>query len=117
MLRLRWRRILRSALSGVLLLASADLPAQPGKTGSAIGAEGIRVILTQHAQWTVYWSSLGAAPRPPASAGSGTIEFTRRGDRLMGHLSIPVLGQDCEFEVVVRDDGFTYPGCARFDKV
>ena len=34
----------------------------------------------------------------------------------MGHLSIPVLGQECEFEVVVKDDRFIYPGCARFDK-
>jgi hypothetical protein len=27
-----------------------------------------------------------------------------------------VLGQECDFDVVVKEDGFTYPGCARFDK-
>jgi len=54
MMRLRWRRIPYSALLGILLLASADLLARPARTGSVIGAEGIRVILTQHPQWTVY---------------------------------------------------------------
>jgi hypothetical protein len=78
--------------------------------------EGVTAILIQHVRWTVYWSSLGPAPRPPASAASGTIQFTRRGDKMVGHLSIPVLGQECDFDVVVKEDGFTYPGCARFDK-
>jgi anti-sigma regulatory factor (Ser/Thr protein kinase) len=34
----------------------------------------------------------------------------------MGRVSIPVFGEECEFEVVVTDDGFTYPGCTRVDK-
>jgi hypothetical protein len=58
-----------------------------GNSGSAIGMEGVTAILTQHVRWTVYWSSLGPAPRPPASAASGTIQFTRRGDKMVGHLS------------------------------
>jgi hypothetical protein len=103
-------------LLGTLFFFSAGADAQPSQSGSAMGADGIKAILTEQRRWTVYWSSLGAAPRPPASAASGTIQFTPHGDKIMGHLSIPDLRQECEFEVVVKDDRFIYPGCARFDK-
>jgi hypothetical protein len=94
---------------------STGAGAQSSQSGSAIGADSIRAILTEQPRWTVYWSSLGAAPRPPASAASGTIQFTRRGDKIMGHLSIPVFTEECDFEVIIKDNGFSYLGCARFD--
>ena len=93
-----------------LLLSGSPVLAQPG-TGPAVGADRLRAILTEQAGWTVYWSSGGAAPRPPASAASGAIEFTRHGDTIRGHLSIPALSRECEFEVAVNDRGFSYPGC------
>ena len=96
-------------LLALLLDESAGL-AQPG-TGSTVGTERIGAILTEHAQWTWYWSSLGPAPRPPTSAGSGTVEFMRDGDRIRGHISIPVMSRECEFEIVVKDGGFGWPGC------
>jgi hypothetical protein len=108
--------ILCGVLLGTLFFSSIGAGAQPRQSGSAIGAERLKVILTEQPRWTVYWSSLGVAPRPPASAASGIIQFSRRGDKIMGQLSIPVFGQECEFEVVIKDDGFRYPGCARFDK-
>jgi hypothetical protein len=113
---LRSSSILYRVLLGMLLLVDADALAQPSTAGSAVGADKVETILTQQGPWTVYWSRLGAAPRPPASAASGTIQFSRRGDKLMGHMSIPVFGQECDFEVTVKDNGFIYPGCARFDK-
>lgn len=103
-------------LLGALVLIGTGAVAQSSRVGSAIGAERLKAILTEQPRWTVYWSSLGAAPRPPASAASGIIQFSRRGDEIMGHLSIPVFAQECECEVVINDDGFRYPGCARFDK-
>ena len=39
------------------------------------------------------------------------MEFTRRGDRIQGHTSIPAMSHECDFEVVVTDRGFMYPGC------
>jgi hypothetical protein len=115
-MRLRWGRKLSSVLISTLLLGGANLTAQPGKTETPIGAERVKAILTQQAHWTVYWSRLGAAPRPPATAVSGIVQFTRLGDKILGHLSIPVFREECDFEVVVKDDGFTYPGCTRVDK-
>ena len=93
-----------------LILGASLALAQPG-TGSAVGADRIRAILTERARWTVYWSSAGPAPRPPASAGSGNVEFTRHGDKMRGHINIPVMARECEFEVVVKDGGFSWPGC------
>ena len=92
------------------LLDGSPALAQPG-AGSAVGADRIGAILTEQAKWTVYWSSVAPAPRPPASAGSGAVEFTRHGDTIRGHISIPAMARECEFEVVVKDGGFSYPGC------
>ncbi len=33
----------------------------------------------------------------------------------MGHLKT-VFGQECDFAVTVKENGFIYPGCARYDK-
>ena len=93
-----------------LCLNGSPASAQPG-AGPAIGVDRIRAILTEQAHWTMYWSSVSPAPRPPASAASGAIEFTRHGDTIRAHLSIPALSRECEFEVVVKDRGFSYPGC------
>jgi hypothetical protein len=93
-----------------LLLTGSPALAQQGP-GSTVDADRIMAILTEHAQWMWYWSSLGPAPRPPASAGSGTVEFARDGDRIRGHISIPVMNRECESEVVVKDGGFGWPGC------
>ena len=102
---------LRKALAIVLFLSSHVAAAQSGAPPSAVGADRIRAILTEQPRWTVYWSTGGAAPRPPASAGSGTVEFTRHGDMIRGHTSIPAMSHECDFEVVVTDRGFMYPGC------
>jgi hypothetical protein len=104
-------RSLCRALAIVLFLSSHWAVAQSAGSPSAVGADRIRTVLTSHPQWTVYWSSLGAAPRPPASAASGTVEFRRRGNTIIGHMSIPAFTRECEFEVLVKDDGFSYPGC------
>jgi hypothetical protein len=93
-----------------LLLSGSLVLAQPG-TGAAVGADRIKAILIEQARWTMYWSGGGPAPRPPASTGSGNVEFTRHGDTIRGHMSIPALARECEFEVVVKDHGFSYPGC------
>jgi hypothetical protein len=40
-------------LLSTLLLGSVDLAAQASKSGSAIGADEIRSILTRHTRWTM----------------------------------------------------------------
>ena len=104
-------RSLRRVLAIGLVLASHWAAAQSQPGASAVGADRIRAVLTQHPKWTVYWSGLGAAPRPPASAGSGTVEFTPRGDTIIGHISHPVFARECEVQILIRESGFSYPGC------
>jgi hypothetical protein len=102
---------LRAALAIVLFLSSHGAAAQSGGSPSTVGADRIRAVLTEHPEWTVYWSSLGAAPRPPASAGTGTVRFTRHGDTIMAHIEIPAMARTCEVEIPIRESGFGYPGC------
>jgi hypothetical protein len=98
-------------LGVTLSVGSSPVIAQPGAAKAAVGAERISALLTEQGQWTLYWSTLGGGPRPPASAGTGTIAFTRRGNKLLARISIPVMARECEFEVVVTETGFKYPGC------
>jgi hypothetical protein len=86
-----WMRGLKlfSVLLGMLLLCGGNLAAQPSKAGAATDAESVKAILTNQTHWTVYWSRLGTAPRPPVSAMTGSMQITRNGDQIMGHISIP----------------------------
>src|SRR5215470_14658850 len=97
------------ALLTATLLGGSVALAQPVPS-SAAGADRIKAILTEPARWTMFWSSGGAAPRPPASAASAAIEFTHHGAKIQAHLTIPAMSRECEFEVVVNDRGFSYPG-------
>ena len=100
-----------AALAVVLVLSSHWAAAQSSGAPSAVGADRIRAMLTQHQEWTQYWSGLGAAPRPPASAGVSTVQFTRSGDTIMAHISIPTMSRECDVEIQVRENGFGWPGC------
>jgi len=104
-------RSLRRTLAIVLVLSSHWAAAQSSGRPSAVGEDRIRAMLTQHREWTLYWSSLGDAPRPPASAGVSTVQFTQRGDTIMAHISIPAMARECDVEVPVRGNGFGWPGC------
>src|SRR5262249_40575671 len=48
---------------------------------------------------------------------SATVAFMRLGLRLIGHAQedLPYTGE-CEFAVMVREDGFSFPGCWGSDK-
>ena len=97
-------------LIGVLLfvalsLGSSPVNAQPGTATAAVGTEAISAMLIEQGPWTGYWSTLGASARPPASAGSSTVGFTRRCDKIVGHVSIPAMAREFEFEAVIVADG------------
>jgi hypothetical protein len=74
-------------------------------------------MLTNHQRWTAYWDRTDVArPRFGARTGdrsqSATLEFLRIGTGLVGHTVVNnLLLLECEFEVTVRDDGFTLGSC------
>ena len=100
----------------VTLCAGASY-GQPGATAVPVGVEAIRSMLTGHKHWTFYWDRaplsrphLGssAADRSP----SATFEFMRIGRRVIGHAQDDrVHHTECEFDVTVNEDGFTFAGC------
>jgi len=87
-----------------------------------IGVEAIKSMLTGHKQWTFYWDRahvsrprLGSATTDRSP--SARLEFMRVGRRLIGHADDDrVHFGECEFEVSVREDGFTFVGCWGSDK-
>lgn len=95
---------------------------QDGTRTWPIGVEGIKRMLTGHKQWTLYWDR-GNVSRPRMGAATAdrslsvTFEFMRIGLRVVGHAQDDQLHHvECEFEVAVREDGFTFTGCWGSDK-
>ena len=103
------------AFGGVGIGESGDGPA-------SIGADGITRVLTSHKQWILYWDR--GVPRPRFGAatadrsGSAILEFMRVGPQVVGYASNDqVHHMECEFDVAVKEDGFTFAGCWGSDKV
>ena len=113
------RVVLTSAC--VTLFAGASY-GQSETRGLPIGVEAIKSMLTGHKQWTFYWDRahvsrprLGSATTDRSP--SARLEFMRVGRRLIGHADDDrVHFGECEFEVSVREDGFTFVGCVGSDK-
>jgi len=94
---------------------------QPGNL-AAIGTDGIKHILTSHQRWVLYWDRGVARPRfGPATADrspSAILEFIRIEPRFVGYASNDQLHHvECEFEVNVKEDGFSFSGCWGSDKL
>ena len=89
-----------------------------GEEGNAaIGGEAITRMLTSQPRWTAYWDHADVA-RPSFGARTGdrsrtaTMEFLRIGRAVVGHTEVhSLLDLQCDFEVTVRDDGFTFTSC------
>jgi hypothetical protein len=105
----------------ILIALACALAFGSGATGeegnAAIGAEAIKTMLTSYPRWTAYWDR-GDVARPRFGARTGdrslsaTMEFLRMGTALVGHTEVHSLTNvECEFEVTVRDDGFTFTSC------
>ena len=120
------RAFIGLAASG-LLAATVAADAQEGRgtlprvaslesTGSAIGVEAIKRVLTGQKQWRLYWDRGVGRPRragkPSDRSGSLTLEFMRLGQRFVARAdNDDVHHAECEFEVTVKDDGFIFEGC------
>ncbi len=121
-------RYLGFRLGGVLVTVAcvivlSDIVAgQSGKSAAPIGVEKIKRVLTSHERWTLYWD-VGDIARPRFGSTttdrspSATLEFMRVGSRVVGHWeNDQVHHLECEFEVTVEEDGFTFAGCVGSDK-
>lgn len=108
--------------SGCVTLFAGASYGQSQTRGLPIGVEAIKRMLTGHKQWILYWDrapvsrprlGLATSDRSPTV----TLEFMRVGRRLIGHAhDDQVHHAECEFEVAVREDGFTFAGCWGSDK-
>jgi hypothetical protein len=108
--------------SGCVTLCAAASYGQSETRGVPIGVEAIKGMLTRHKQWTFYWDRapvsrprLGSATTDRSP--SATLEFLPVGLRVIGHAqNDQVHHAECDFEVTVREDVFTFAGCWGSDK-
>jgi hypothetical protein len=119
----------RSLLTAALGFMASVVPfafgsvgiSQSGDGPASIGADGITRVLTSQKEWTLYWDR--GVPRPRLGAvttdrsPSAILEFMRVGPRVVGYASNDqVHHMECEFDVAVKEDGFTFTGCWGSDK-
>jgi hypothetical protein len=101
---------------GLVTIPIAPAAGQPEKAPSSLGVEAIKRMLTSHKQWTLYWD-LASAGQPRTGSrtsdrsSSATLEFMRIGPRLVGHENDQVHHMECEFDVVVSENGFSFARC------
>ena len=76
------------------------------------GRLAVEKLLVDAKTWTFFWESTDQ-PVPSAAASKGTMEFFRRDGKLFGRTTHMLLG-NCEFEVVLRDDGFIWEICGGY---
>ena len=109
-------------MSACLTLLAGANSGRSQTRDAPIGAEAIKRMLTGHKQWTFYWDRDPVTrPRLAAKAAdrsrSATLEFMRVGGRVIGHAQDDIHHTpECEFDVTVREDGFTFAGCWGSDK-
>ena len=80
---------------------------------SPTGAEAIRELLTRVKEWTVL-RELTPASTPTDGAGVEGFEFFLRGGELVGRTTHMADGYNCEFVVIVRDNGFDFSRCGGY---
>lgn len=72
----------------------------------------IENLLVKPKSWTFWWEWT-AQLAPSAQASKGSVEFFHRDGKLIGRTTHMVSG-NCEFEVGLRNDGFTWELCGGY---
>lgn len=75
-------------------------------------AEAIKGLLAKHGSWILYTEYTDASV-PSERAQKLKFEYYVRDTRLMGRWVLEAGG--CEFEISVRDDGFSFPWCPPYN--
>jgi TRAP-type mannitol/chloroaromatic compound transport system substrate-binding protein len=93
--------------------ASPALSQVTAKTPGAAAIE--RLLIETPNGWTSVWTPTDAE-NWEMPAGTGLARFERRGGKVYEVFENHLLGQRCENEVVIHDDGVTRFGCTRVPK-
>ena len=94
-----------------LLLAGCAGSFQVGAQTS-VKQQEIEALLSRAGPWTFLWEQTDQLV-PSAAASKGTMEFFRRDGKLFGRTTHMIFG-NCEFPVLVRDDGFIFEWCGGY---
>jgi hypothetical protein len=101
---------MRSTLLCLLLagcLGGFQVAAQEGET-----LREIETLLLKTKGWQFFWEQTDQRV-PSAVASKGAMEFFRRDGKLIGRTTHMIAG-NCEFEVLLREDGFTFEWCGGY---
>jgi len=118
----RLGRVMLMSVCATFFAGASASSGQSQTQGVPIGVEAIQRMLTGQKQWTFYWdrdpvSRPRLASRAADRSRSATLEFMRVGPRVIGHAQDDIHHTpECEFDVAVREDGFTFAGCWGSDK-
>jgi hypothetical protein len=93
------------------LLCAGCLGSFPAAAQEAARQHEVEVLLSK-ASWNFFWEQTDQ-PVPSAGASKGAMDFFRRGGKFVGRTTHMIAG-NCEFEVVVRDDGFIFEWCGGY---
>ena len=101
---------MRSIVVSLVLAGCAGSFQVAAQTGA--GKHEIEILLLKAKTWTFLWEQTDQSV-PSAAASKGTMEFFRRDGKLVGRTTHMISG-NCEFEVLLRDDGFTFQWCGGY---
>ena len=100
------QRLLKIIIAVLCLCVSA--PAAIGDDHT----QAIKGLLAKHRSWILYIEYTDAAV-PSDKAQKLKFEYYLRDARLMGRWIVETGG--CEFEIALRDDGFSFPWCPPYN--
>lgn len=96
----------------LVVLLGGWLTAFAAMAQTVSSTQDIENILVKPKSWT-YWWEVTAQLVPSARAGKGSMEFFQRDGKLFGRTTHMLFG-NCEFEVGLRNDGFTWEICGGY---
>ncbi len=96
----------------VIALVAGWLAAIGVAAQTASDKHAVETLLTKPQSWTFFWEQTEQLS-PSTAASKGTMEFFRRDGKLIGRTT-HMLSGNCEFEVGLRDDGFTFEICGGY---
>ena len=102
--------VMRSFVVSLLLVGCVGAFQVAAQT--SVEQREIEAQLLKAKTWTFFWEIIDQ-PVPSAAASKGTMEVFRRDGKLTGRTTHMISG-NCEFEVVLRDDGFTFEWCGGY---
>lgn len=99
-------------LTTLVVLLGGWFTAMAAMAQTVSSTQEIESLLVKSKSWTFWWEET-AHLVPSAAASRGSMEFFHRDGKLFGRTTHMISG-NCDFEVGLRNDGFTWEICGGY---